>query len=1784
MQRRIAFTLVLALIAGLFPFSYGTASAATFRSFVAQVPAVAGTGSVRIWMNSDTAFGETAGIETLINGVYTKRLGSFDTSYPGANWRVDIPGQAAGTTVQYQLFTRNQSGSDYGFTGFNWSYTVSGQVCAGAVIGDNNILYGGLFHDSFDSAYRNPTGPVASNQGSVTLKLRTCQNDAQSVSVRVWNDRTNTETISAMALESSSSDATLGPISIWSISLPIPSDPTALYYSFRASDGTASGYYRDDDPKFLGGGFGVAEANQNTAYDNSYQISVFDPAFFTPEWMQRGIIYQIFPDRFRDGNAANNPTAGQFSYGGNVAIVRSNDPEGDWNSAVCDPRAVGACFGRYGDNFYGGDLQGITQKISDGYFSNLGVTIIYLNPIFRAPSNHKYDTANFLEIDPEFGTLADFQAMVAAANARGIRIMLDGVFNHTSSDSPYFDRYQRYDTAGQLTAPNGGANDGSGACEAVSSTYRSWFYFPAIGNSGKDGSTVVYCADASGNPTVTYEAWYGYSSLPKIQSALPQVRQYFYGNSSSVGPYWTGQGASGWRFDVGADVDPGLTNDPSNDYWEGFRAAVRNPSLSGRNDTVMLGEEWGDATPWLLGNEWDSVMNYRFRSAVLSWLFTGCTGNGCTGGTKFQENDSNDNSSSGAISALSPSQFNARLRSIHEDYPPNAFKAMMNLAGSHDTQRLRFLLKKINNDNDAAAVQRMKEWWLFAFTYAGNPTLYYGDEIGLSHDGVWDGSQYQDDPYNRTPYPWPDASGSAYVPDTNNLLAFARHMASIRQSYRALQDGDVQHGLVVNDAQQLYGYARTNGTQTALILLNRGSVSRSASFSGLNAAPYNLPDGTVLIDVISGASYSVTAGAVNVTVAPTWGAVLLEQSKIDAPAAAAVAATGSGSDVQLSWPAVTSDSTTQPEVVTSYAIHRSTSSSFVPGPANLIATTSNPNFGGDPSYTDLGAAGNGSFYIVRACNAAGVCSQSAAMTPALQNATLSTAAASGSYAGSVTLSATLSASSGALAGRTISFALNGSSVGSASTNASGVASVTVSLSGIDAGSYANGVEASFAGDSLYNPASANAALEIARASATITLGGLSTTYDGTPKVVTATTSPAGLNDVTITYDGASTAPSAAGSYTVVATLDNPNYTGSATGTLVIAKASATITLSGLSATYDGTPKVVTATTSPAGLNDVTITYDGASTAPSAAGSYAVVATLDNPNYTGSATGTLVIGGQSQTITFATLANRAYSPTPFTLSATASSSLPVSFSASGACTVSGNQASMTGVGSCSITASQAGGSNYAAASDVTRTFTISKANQTISFATIANRAYSPNPFTINPTASSGLPVSLSITGPCSLSGTQVTMTGVGSCSITASQAGNANYNAATSVTRTFTISKANQTLTFATIANRAYSPNPFTINPTASSSLPVSLSITGPCSLSGTQVTMTGVGSCSITASQAGNANYNAATSVTRTFTISKASQTITFATLPGRTYGDAPFTVSATASSGLPVSFSASGVCSISGTTVTINGAGTCSVIASQAGDANYNAASNVTRSFAVVKAPASVSIANLSQIYNGTQRAVTVTTDPAGLTVRVTYNGSTTVPTNAGSYAVMATINNANYQGSASATLVVAKIDQTITFGTLANRAYSPNTFNVSATASSRLTVSFSASGACTVSGRAVTMTGVGICSITASQAGNTNYNAATSVTQSFTISKANQTISFAALASRAYSTTPFTVSATASSGLPVSFSASGACTVSGNQVTMTGTGSCSISASQPGNDNYNAATTITRTFTITP
>jgi hypothetical protein len=385
----------------------------------------------------------------------------------------------------------------------------------------------------------------------------------------------------------------------------------------------------------------------------------------------------------------------------------------------------------------------------------------------------------------------------------------------------------------------------------------------------------------------------------------------------------------------------------------------------------------------------------------------------------------------------------------------------------------------------------------------------------------------------------------------------------------------------------------------------------------------------------------------------------------------------------------------------------------------------------------------------------------------------------------------------------------------------------------------------------------------------------------------------------------------------------------------------------------------------------------------------------------------------QTITFHALPDRAFGEAAFSISATASSGLPVSFTVSGTCTLDGSTVSITAAGACTVTAHQAGSTSYHPAPDLARTFTIAQAGQTITFAPISNRTFGDPAFEVTASASSGLPVSLSATGQCTIEGTTVTLTGAGLCTITARQEGNVNYPAAAEVARSFDIAQAGQTIAFAEIADRTFGDPAFEVTASASSGLPVSWLAGGSCAIEGTTVTLLSAGSCTITARQAGNANYPAA-EVARAFDIAHAGQSIVFAPIADRTFGDPAFEISASASSGLPLSLAVAGACSISGTTVTLVAAGSCTITARQEGNSNYSAAPEVGRSFAIGKASASLTVGT-AFTYDGTVKQASVTTIPAGLSgVAVTYTlagAPVDQPVNAGVYQVLAALDNPNYQ-----------------------------------------------------------------------------------------------------------------------------------------------------------------------------
>ena len=401
--------------------------------------------------------------------------------------------------------------------------------------------------------------------------------------------------------------------------------------------------------------------------------------------------------------------------------------------------------------------------------------------------------------------------------------------------------------------------------------------------------------------------------------------------------------------------------------------------------------------------------------------------------------------------------------------------------------------------------------------------------------------------------------------------------------------------------------------------------------------------------------------------------------------------------------------------------------------------------------------------------------------------------------------------------------------------------------------------------------------------------------------------------------------------------------------VVVERGIDTITFSNTNQVYDGTARMVLATPEHAG--DVSLTtYNGNAWAPTNAGTYAITGIVDDVNWTCTNTTTLTVTKADQEITFAAIPDQVVTSV-VTLSATAGSGLPVSFTnTSGPAVIrDGSNLTFTGAGAVSIVASQAGNGNWNTAETVTRSFNVSgKAAQTITFAVIPDQVVT-SVVTLSATASSGLPVSFSATGPAVITGgNKLTFTGAGAVRIIASQTGDSTYNAAEDVTRSFNVTdKTDQTITFAVIPDQVVT-SAVTLSATASSGLPVSYTVTGPAVLSGNTLTFTGPGAVSIVASQTGDSTYNAAATVTRTFSVAKADQTIMFAVIPDQVITSV-VTLSATASSGLPVSYNVTGPAVITnGNTLTFTGPGAVSIVASQAGNPNWNAAANVTRSLNV--------------------------------------------------------------------------------------------------------------------------------------------------------------------------------------------------------------------------------------------
>ncbi len=448
-----------------------------------------------------------------------------------------------------------------------------------------------------------------------------------------------------------------------------PGQPGLLFYHFEyeTPNGIESIYHT---------GNGLGKITKDAA---NWQLSVYNPAFTTPDWLKGGVIYQIFPDRFFNSGAPKSNVPPD-------RILRK-----DWGAPpLWEPDAQGN-INTY--DFFGGDLAGIAQKLP--LLVELGVTCIYLNPIFEAHSNHRYDTADYLKIDPLLGSEDDFKSLCTLAGENGIRVVLDGVFSHTGADSVYFNKNRRY-------ALNGATN-------TMDSPYYPWYKF----NRWPDD----------------YSSWCGIDMLPEINEDEPEFVQFITGENG-VARKWLGAGASGWRLDV-ADELP-------DEFLEAFRSAVKSENPQ----AFILGEVWEDASnkcsygkrrPYLQGAQLDSVMNYPFSTALMAYMQTG------------QAQVLNDK----VLDILENYPSPAVHTLMNHIGTHDTVRAITTLAGgaiNSNAKNDRAMLK-LNAKQRIKGLALMKLISAVQFTLPGVPCIYYGDEAGL------EGGR---DPYNRGCYPWGD--------------------------------------------------------------------------------------------------------------------------------------------------------------------------------------------------------------------------------------------------------------------------------------------------------------------------------------------------------------------------------------------------------------------------------------------------------------------------------------------------------------------------------------------------------------------------------------------------------------------------------------------------------------------------------------------------------------------------------------------------------------------------------------------------------------------------------------------------------------------------------------------------------------------------------------------------------------------------------------------------------------------------------------------------------------------
>ena len=513
-----------------------------------------------------------------------------------------------------------------------------------------------------------------------------------------------------------------------------------------------------------------------SADGNDWQLTVYGKNFTVPEKFKGGVIYQIFPDRFYKADTEPEDIPDD-------RVLRN-----DWGAQPeWRPDGSGKVLN---NDYFGGNLKGIEEKLD--YIASLGATCIYLNPIFEAHSNHRYNTADYMKIDPLLGSEDDFVSLCKSARKKGIDIILDGVFNHTGDDSLYFNKKGRYPTIG--------------AYNSQASPYCSWYTFRRWNDD--------------------YESWWDFDTLPNVNEKSESYCEFIFGNEGVIRK-WLRLGASGWRLDV-ADELP-------DEFLDKLNACVK----SEKSDALILGEVWEDASNklayhkrrrYLLGGQLDSVMNYPFADAIMYFMRTGIV-NG----------------------------FTDKILTILENYPPQCIPLLMNHIGTHDTMRALTAMvgescdgrdrrwqahQELTAQQLEIGTQMLKTAAAIQFTLPGIPSIYYGDEAGMTG--------YKD-PFNRGCYPW----GS----ENHELINWYTQLGKIRKENPSLSDGSFHP---VSEAAGCIAYVRSTYGNRIMLIANRN----------VHPITYHLPEDWHNSKLLLGGT-DISYTSVDI---PAYGAVILKDN------------------------------------------------------------------------------------------------------------------------------------------------------------------------------------------------------------------------------------------------------------------------------------------------------------------------------------------------------------------------------------------------------------------------------------------------------------------------------------------------------------------------------------------------------------------------------------------------------------------------------------------------------------------------------------------------------------------------------------------------------------------------------------------------------------------------------------------------------------------------------------------------------------------------------------------